>query len=243
VVISVFLGCAAAVVGAGYAGVVQGPIASESSQVRSVRAAAVVAGFVVIALGLIIPIPRHVAPVTAAVHLVPTPSGGPILGSQANLQVDLQPASAANNTWWFQASSWQGGGLVVADMRRTAPGRWVSARPVPIGGGWKTLMRLHKGTTMMAVPVFFPVDPSVAAEIPAIDRTTRFANERHYLLREETSGAGWFADIAELLILAIVGLWVSSNAVAGNRIARSWRRVEGVPRPDRPKPRPVHATV
>src|SRR5260370_1042742 len=81
-------------------------------------------------------------------------------------------------------------------------------QPVPVGGAWKTLVRLHKGTTMMAVPVFFPADPGInAAEIPAVDRTAPFLNERHYLLREETGGASWYADMVEALIVGIVALW------------------------------------
>jgi hypothetical protein len=72
--------------------------------------------------------------------------------------------------------------------------------------------------------VFFPADPGInAPEIPAVDRTARFLNERHYLLREETGGAGWFADMAEALIVGIVALWLGSLALAAVRISRRRR--------------------
>ncbi|MBV8982227.1 MAG: hypothetical protein JO086_15095 [Acidimicrobiia bacterium] len=223
-VISVAMGCAAAVVGAAYAAAIApssnvGTAGSSPGAPMRVPALAVVAAMVVIALGLAAPLPRRVSPVTAAVHVVPARRVLPIVGVEATLQVTVKPRSAATDAWWFQATSWQGGGLVIADMRRSGPGQWTSARPVPIGGGWKTLIRLHKGTTMMAVPVYFPVDPAVTPEIPALDRTTTFANERHYLLREERPGAGWFADVAETLILLIVGAWLGSLALAAIRIA------------------------
>ena len=190
----------------------------------AVPAFAAVAALVAITVGLTIPLPRRVAPVTATVHLIPAASAGPLFGSEANVQVTLQPAKAADHAWWFQAGSWQGGGLVNAAMKHTGPGQWTSDHAVPVSGGWKTLVRLHKGTTMMAVPVFFPADPGInAPEIPAVDRTVRFMNERHYLLREETGGAGWFADMAEALIVGIVALWLGSLALAAVRISRRRR--------------------
>jgi hypothetical protein len=167
-----------------------------------------------------------VSPVTAAVHVVPARRVLPIVGVEATLQVSIEPRSAAAGDWWFQATAWQGGGLVIADMRPSGPGQWTSKRAVPIGGGWKTLIRFHKGSTMMAVPVYFPVDPAVTPEIPALDRTTSFANERHYLLREERPGAGWYADLAETLILLIVGSWLASLALAATRIASARERPE-----------------
>jgi hypothetical protein len=220
--ISLLMAPAAALVGAAYAGaVVPNPLPKTAGAAvpRRVPAIAVVAGFVAIAIGLIIPLPRRVAPVTATVHLIPAASAGPLFGPEALVQVNLDPPSAADHAWWFQTAAWQGGGLVNADMHKTGPGQWLSAQPVPVGGAWKTLVRLHKGSTMMAVPVFFPADPGLSLPgIPATDRTARFANERHYLLREETSGSGWFADLAEALILGIVALWIGSMALAAVRI-------------------------
>jgi hypothetical protein len=198
-----------------------------------VPAFAVVAAFVAITLGLMIPLPRRVAPVTATVHLIPAASAGPLFGSEATVQVTLQPAGAADHAWWFQTGAWQGGGLVNAAMKETGPGQWTSEQPVPVGGGWKTLVRLHKGTTMMAVPVFFPADPGInAAEIPAVDRTAPFLNERHYLLREETGGASWYADMVEALIVGIVALWLGSYALAAARVSQ--RR--SIPVSERPGP-------
>lgn len=45
---------------------------------------------------------------------------------------------------------------------------------------------LHRnGTEMMAVPIWFPDDPSIGEpEIPAVDRTANFASESQFLLRD-----------------------------------------------------------
>ena len=39
---------------------------------------------------------------------------------------------------------------------------------MPIGGDWKTLVRLHTGTDLTAAPIYLPEDPAIPAkEIPA----------------------------------------------------------------------------
>jgi hypothetical protein len=243
--LSLLIAPAAAVVGAAYAAAVRAPSAQRiqaptgaggagtagAATRTRVPALAVVAAFVGITVGLTIPLPRRVVPVTANVHLLPAASAGPLFGSEAIVQVNLQPANAADHSWWLQTASWQGGGLVNSPMHRSGPGQWTADEPAPVSGGWKTLVRLHKGTTMMAVPVYFPADPGInAPEIPAVDRTARFLNEKHYLLREETGGAGWYADLVEILIVGIVALWLGSFALAAVRIARRRRPVAERPR-------------
>jgi hypothetical protein len=58
---------------------------------------------------------------------------------------------------------WQGGGLVLSDMQRLGPDHYLSQQPVPLGGTWTTLLRLHRGDEVMALPIFLPADAAIGA--------------------------------------------------------------------------------
>ncbi|HVF33402.1 MAG TPA: hypothetical protein VM933_10235 [Acidimicrobiales bacterium] len=185
---------------------------------------------------LALPMPRDVGEVEAAVTIEPaaapgtTPLADPY--DQAFVDVQLTPANAADEARWFQVSAWQGGGLVLADLERVTggpAGRYRTTEPVPVDGAWKTIVRLHRGGEVMAVPVFLPADPEIAEpEVSAIDRTQPFEAETRYLLRETRANDQLVARLVYAL-LAVVGVaWIAAFALAAARL------VPGVG----PRPRP-----
>jgi hypothetical protein len=120
--------------------------------------------------------------------------------------VQLDPPSAASDPEWFQAISWQGGGLVLEDMEPAgSPGSYTSAGPVPLTGDWKTLVRLHEGNSLDAIPVYLPRDGAIpVAGVPARDGATRtFVADHEILQREQTTAAGWLWAVAYAVVLAI----------------------------------------
>ena len=71
--------------------------------------------------------------------------------------VALDPPDAAQDAEWFQAISWQGGGLVLDDMQPTGePGTYRTSGSVPLDSDWKTLVRLQKGDSLTGLPVYLP---------------------------------------------------------------------------------------
>src|SRR4029079_16956674 len=117
------------------------------------------------------------------------------------------------------ATSWQGGGLVLSNLRERSPGHFRSEGPVPVGGGWKTLVRLHRGGELMTVPVFLPADPAIGkGEISAVDRTQPFQSERLYLLRETHGSGGPVAMLVYLLLALAVATWITSFTIACARL-------------------------
>ncbi|TML61510.1 MAG: hypothetical protein E6G17_09380 [Actinobacteria bacterium] len=207
-VLGAVVAIASAVVGAAFAGAIR-------REGRRVPIAAVVAGALAVLVGLALPMPRRVGNVTAAVHVAPAPGGRAVVTAM------LEPPNAAAHARWFQALSWQGGTMVAANMRRVGPGRYVSERPVPVTGRSKAVLRLHRGAEMMAVPIRLPADPAIGkAEIPAVDRTTRFVNERHYLLREQHAGSAWFAILIYVLLSIVAFVWAAAFLLAASRIGR-----------------------
>jgi hypothetical protein len=131
----------------------------------------------------------------------------------------LSPPDAANDAYWFQTSAWQGGGLELADMVPTGrPGEYRSEKPVPVDGLWKSLLRLHRGAEMMAIPIYLPADPEIGEpEIPAVDKVAPFESERDYLLRETHDGNAWLSPLIHLLLVAVCATWAAAFAYAVRR--------------------------
>jgi hypothetical protein len=168
-------------------------------------------------VGLALPMPRHVGDVTA--ELTVEPDERDEGSSRVFVHVELDPADAADDARWFQAMSWQGGGLVIAEMERVGPGEYRSDRPLPVTGRWKTMLRLHRGGEMMAVPIYLPADEEIdEPELPAVDRTVAFAAEGDFLLRETVDGDAWFSYLVYALLAGIGVAWAVAFVLAAGRL-------------------------
>ncbi|HEY2813401.1 MAG TPA: hypothetical protein VGJ03_08060 [Acidimicrobiales bacterium] len=219
----------AAVLGAAYGGAIM-------RQPGRLPLTAVVIAAVVIVIGLLLPLPRRVGNVTATMDIVRT-------GDTVDLTVRLDPPDAAQNARWFQAVAWQGGGLRVVGLHAVAPGTYVTDAPVPVGGRWKTLLRLHRGDELMAAPIFLPADPDIgAAEIPAVSRTIAFGSEQQYLMREVKPGPATVAILAYVAIGAVSILWAATFVLACTRIPRQAPLVSSTHRQRRHRPEDGDAT-
>jgi hypothetical protein len=161
-----------------------------------------------------------------------------------DVAVRLDPATAVDDPAWIQITSWQGGGLVVDPLRRTGPGQYVTTRPVPVHDDWKTLLRVHDGRQLWAVPLYLPADSAIGAkEVAATDGVTRAAQpETSILQREKKHGVpGWLWGAANVVVLlcslAIVATMSWGVARYSDRGARSGARRTDV----RPSPVPAGA--
>ena len=226
VLLPLVVAVAASVIGACFGAVAAG------ERVQVPRPVLAVAALVLIG-GLILPLPRTAGDVDASVRLERH-------GDRAAVTVEVTPADAADGANWFQLIAWQGGGLVVTDLRETSPGLWVGEADVPVTGGWKTMLRLHRGSEMMAVPIWLPADAEIdAAEIPAVSRDAAFVSEQRYLFREAREGGMGFAAFAYTVIAAIALLWLWSLSKAATSVllppAPDPAGAGGVYRPRRPK--------
>ena len=161
IVTSVLAGIGGALLGAGFAGAFRFAVPG-----RRIGRAALAAGVLLTAVPVLWFLPRDAGQVTADITLerVGTTTFGveEVEAEGAIVTVALTPADAADDAHWFQATSWQGGGLVLEDMVEIEPGVWRSEGPVPVEGLWKSLVRLHRnGSELMAAPIWFPDDPEI----------------------------------------------------------------------------------
>jgi hypothetical protein len=107
-------------------------------------------------------------------------------GREVETTVRMDPPDAAAGAEWFDITAWQGGGLVVAPLKRTGPGVYRSTEPIPVHGSWKAMIRLHDGNSLTALPIYLPRDAAIpVGEVPAPARFTRSFGDEHKLLQRE----------------------------------------------------------
>ncbi len=144
--------------------------------------------------------------------------------SADSAQVRFTPASAVDDPAWLQLTGWQGGDLHLDRLEPTGDGAWRTTRPLPLGGNWKLLVRLHDGRTMTAVPLYLAADPALnAPELPAEASATRDAvHEQLILQRELKQGVpGWVWGAASLLVLLCTLALLAALAWGVGRVSGS----------------------
>ncbi len=94
---------------------------------------------------------------------------------------------------WVSVLGWQGGlpnerGQFIDHLEQIGPGHYRSTQPMPVSGNWKTLLRVHDGRTLTAVPIYLAGDPGIGAEeVPAEAQFNRpFVSEITILQRERS---------------------------------------------------------
>lgn len=160
---------------------------------------------------------------------------GPVHDGRATVQVRFDPPDAVDHARWAHVLAWQGakhgdGGLELIGLRRIGRGRWVTEHPVPVAGTWKTLLRVHTGSSMAAAPIFLPADAGIpAAQVRARSGPVALVREKSILQREATGGSPGMERVAYAVLAAIGAIWLA---------AMGWglRRLDPVVAP-RPVPR------
>lgn len=164
-------------------------------------------------------------------------------GRHVSATLRLTPRDAAEGAEWFDVTAWQGGGLVVDPLRRVGPGVYRSTEPLPADGNWKTMVRLHSGSSLTALPIYLPRDAAIPApEVPARARfTRRFVDETQLLQREKKGGSPTLVAIAYTVVASIALALLALLAWGLHRLAFPPR-----PRPQRssrPAPLPSGAAL
>ena len=142
-------------------------------------------------------------------------------GREVQATVDLQPPDAAAGAEWFDVTAWQGGGLVVDRLREVEPGRYRTTRPIPVYGDWKTMIRLHRGDSLAALPIYLPRDAAIpVGEVPAPASFDRdFRNEHKLLQREQTGGDPLLVVVAYSVVIGVALSLLALLAWALHRLA------------------------
>jgi hypothetical protein len=171
-------------------------------------------------LAIVVALPRGgEKPYVADIDVTPVGDG-----SHVAVAAHFDDPSILDGAEWFQTFAWQGGGFVREDMRYAGDGIWRSPEPVPVTGEWKSMLRIHDGSSMRAAPIRFNRDEFVGAPpIPARSREDfAFQREQQYLMREYRGGnrdlilPGYLVHLATWLIFVGFAIYVLRRFAAGN---------------------------
>ena len=146
-----------------------------------------------------------------------TLTDAPSIGDQRMVTADVRinpPDLVSDDPNWVSVLGWQGGlenqrGIFIDQLERVGPGHYASTKPMPVSGTWKTLLRLHDGHVLAAVPIYLHGDPGIGAEeVPAEASMTRpFVSELTILQRErkpDTPQVLWFVGCIVVLVCTLV---------------------------------------
>lgn len=130
---------------------------------------------------------------------------------------------------WVSVLGWQGGlpndrGMFLDHLDEVGPGHFRSTEPMPVSGTWKTLLRVHDGSTLTAVPIYLHGDPGIGAEeVPAEAQFTRpFVSEITILQRERSPDipqALWLIGCLVVLVCSLA--MIAGITWGGGRINNS----------------------
>ena len=170
---------------------------------------------------------RYSVPQNETATFALTETQGPGPGRFVTADVRFTPPDAiSDDPNWVSVLAWQGGlsnerGQFIDHLDRVGPGHYVSTKPMPVSGQWKTLLRVHDGTTLTAVPIYLAGDPGIGAkEVPAEAQFTRpFVSEITILQRERSPdipASLWI--IGCLIVLVCTLAMIAGISWGGGRI-------------------------
>ncbi|MDT5016093.1 MAG: hypothetical protein QOD39_2253 [Mycobacterium sp.] len=173
---------------------------------------------------------RYEVPESAVATITLTDAPSDAGQRQVMADVQLTPANlVSDNPNWVTILAWQGHlenqrGQVVENLEKVGPGHYRTTAPVPVWGTWKTLLRVHDGKTLAAVPIYLAGDPGIGAkEVPAEASMTRpFVGDITILQRErkpDTPQVLWL--IGGLVVLACTLTLIGGLTWGAGRISRS----------------------
>lgn len=188
---------------------------------RTVLLASLLAMSAAVVNGLVATVPEQVR---ATMVLTDVP--GTADAREVQVEVQVEPADHLDDPSWVQITAWQGDGLVVERLERTGPGAYRTTEPVPVHGEWKTLLRLHDGRALAAVPIYLPADAAIDAElVPASASLDREVVPEITLLQRERNldVPSWLWAVSNLVVLACSLALVAALTWGVARYARTGR--------------------
>jgi hypothetical protein len=125
---------------------------------------------------------------------------------EVDATVRIEPPDAAEGAHFLNVTAWQGGASVVSELERSGPGTYRTTEPIPVHDGWKAMVRLHRGDSLLGVAIYLPEDRAIPAPlVPARPAFTRpFVRDVELLQRERKDDVpGALSLIAYVTVAAI----------------------------------------
>jgi hypothetical protein len=217
---AIVAGVAGGVLGALFAGGLRGEL--PAPRTTRLLAAGAAAAFLIAGANALIHSER--SGVHATVALRPAGDG------HAFVTAKFDPPSAAQDAEWVDALAWQGDGLVVDHLKHVGGGTWTTTKPLPLTGDWKTMLRVHKGRSLLSAGLYLPADPAIPYKgLRAKDGSTlpMVYDQRLLQLERKQDTPAYLWTPAVAIVLLLVGGFLGLLAIGVGRLGRP-------PRPDEP---------
>jgi hypothetical protein len=219
---AVVAGVAGGVLGALFAGGLRGELPAP----RSARLLAGGAAAAFLLLGANALVHSEQKNVRATIALRPSSPG------HAYVTAKFDPPSAAQDAEWVDGLAWQGDGLIVRHMKHQADGSWTTTRPLPLSGDWKTMLRIHKGRSMLSAGLYLRPDPAIPFKgLHAANGSTQtMVYDQHFLQLErkpDTPTYLWTPAVA--IVLLLLGGFLGLLAIGVGRLGRPPARERTTP--------------
>lgn len=140
-------------------------------------------------------------------------------GDVMTVTATLSDGLVDDDPTWVQITAWQGGGegVVTDNLEKVGDNTYESTIPIPVGGSWKTLLRVQDGRTLTAAPIYLAPDEAIDAEEFTVTdgEPVEFVPEIEILQRErDFSAPAWLWGVANLVVLVtslavLIGICVS----------------------------------
>ena len=97
---------------------------------------------------------------------------------------------------------------MVEKLEEVSPGVYRTTAPLPVYGNWKTTLRLHQGSAVQGLPVYFPEDKAIPVKgVPAEPSFTReFKRDKQLLQREQKSDVPGALVLLAYLTVLVIGI-------------------------------------
>lgn len=187
---------------------------------------AIAATVVILGLGVNASISSAPKGVTATVALSGERSGvapGGGRTTMADATVRISRPSLTRDANWVYILGWQGGGRYLNRLEKVRDGVFRTTKPVPVGGNWKSFVRVAKGRVLLSAAVRMPADPAVKfAGFPAEANVTRpmLKDTKLMQIERRDDGPNWAWMPALLLVLACDFLLLLAMAIISVRVGR-----------------------
>jgi hypothetical protein len=141
----------------------------------------------------------------------------------AYVTATFDPPSAAQDAEWVDGLAWQGDGLVINHLEHVAGGVWRTTKALPVSGHWKTMLRVHKGRSLLSAGLYLRADPAIPYKgfRAANGSTQTMVYDQHFLQLErkpDTPVYLWTPAVA--IVLLMLGGFLVLLALGVGRLGR-----------------------
>ncbi|TML06729.1 MAG: hypothetical protein E6G41_06170 [Actinobacteria bacterium] len=141
----------------------------------------------------------------------------------AYVTAKFDPPSAAKGAEWVDGLAWQGDGLVINHLEHVAGGTWRTTKALPLTGDWKTMLRVHKGRSLLSAGVYLRADPAIPFKgfRAANGSTQTMVYDQHFLqLERKRNTPAYLWTPAVAIVLLMLGVFITLLALGVGRLGR-----------------------